>query len=295
MQAEHTYRVLDCIDSDSIAESVKNSLVSSRDAAKELAMSNLSALDCGYYYDNQGKRIEIQTAVQHAIENKISISPAYELRKRHAENFSETIVQVANETTLSAARRLTDEGGKPLALNFANGVWVGGGYLKGSLAQEEGLCRSSALYKTLEGDPMYAVHEQYFGHKSSDWAILSQDVPVFRTDLGEPLPEYWLLSFLTCAAPHAPSVGQPDSAILLKQRIHRALSIAQSFGYTELVLGAWGCGAFANSPSQTAKDFKEALEQNYRGAFSKVIFAIADWSPNRQNLAPFRDEMTCLR
>jgi hypothetical protein len=37
-------------------------------------------------------------------------------------------VQVVNETTLQAARRLIDAGHRPLALNFANGVQPGGGF-----------------------------------------------------------------------------------------------------------------------------------------------------------------------
>ena len=99
----------------------------------------------------------------------------------------------------------------------------------------------------------------------------------------------WLLSFITCAAPYAPSVGHPMSGDLLRGRIVRVLSIARAFGYAELVLGAWGCGAFGNDPRRTARDFRSALEGEFVGAFSEVVFAIADWSPERRFLGPFRD------
>jgi Uncharacterized protein conserved in bacteria (DUF2263) len=56
---------------------------------------------------------------------------------------------MTNETTFGAARRLIADGRKPLALNFANGIQPGGGFLGGARAQEEVLCRSSALYRTL--------------------------------------------------------------------------------------------------------------------------------------------------
>jgi uncharacterized protein (TIGR02452 family) len=69
---------------------------------------------------------------------------------------------------------------------------------------------------------------------------------------------------------------------MLQQRIHRVLAIAQAFGYSTLVLGAWGCGAFGNDPHRTAVDFREALENDFRGAFSDVVFAITDWSPERR-------------
>lgn len=99
----------------------------------------------------------------------------------------------------------------------------------------------------------------------------------------------WLCSFLTCAAPNAPAVGMQESARLLAARIRRVLAIAQAYGYEELVLGAWGCGAFCNDARQTAVDFREALEGEFAGAFREVVFAIADWSPERRFLGPFRD------
>ena len=60
-------------------------------------------------------------------------------------------------------------------------------------------------------------------------------------------------------------------------------------GYATVVLGAWGCGAFANDPCRTAVDFREALETEFKGAFSEVVFAITDWSPERRFLGPFRE------
>jgi uncharacterized protein (TIGR02452 family) len=49
--------------------------------------------------------------------------------------------EVGNETTLHAARRLAqaEPGGRVLALNFASARHPGGGFLKGSQAQEESL------------------------------------------------------------------------------------------------------------------------------------------------------------
>jgi uncharacterized protein (TIGR02452 family) len=198
-------------------------------------------------------------------------------------------VQVSNETTLAAAFRLVEGGLRPLALNFANGVQPGGGFLGGARAQEEVLCRSSALYQTLVGDPMYEAHRERPRPDSTDWAIHSPDVPVFRKDDGTVLENYWLLSFLTCAAPYAPAIGQPESAELLRQRIRRVLAIAHGCGYAALVLGAWGCGAFRNDPHRAAVDFRQALENDFAGAFSDVVFAITDWSPERRFLGPFRD------
>jgi uncharacterized protein (TIGR02452 family) len=114
---------------------------------------------------------------------------------------------------------------------------------------------------------------------------------VFRNDPGEPLPSPWLLDVITCPAPYAPTIGQAEASILLRDRIHRVLAVARAFGYESLVLGAWGCGAFGNDPAQTARDFRDALEGPFAGSFSRVLFAITDWSPERRFLGPFRDVM----
>jgi uncharacterized protein (TIGR02452 family) len=72
---------------------------------------------------------------------------------------------------------------------------------------------------------------------------------------------------ITYAAPYAPTIGQPESGDLLQKRIHHVLSIAQAFGYSTLVLGAWGCGAFGNDPRRTAADFRLALENDFEVHF----------------------------
>ena len=146
----------------------------------------------------------------------------------------------------------------------------------------------SALYQTLAGDPMYEAHHRRPQPDSTDWAIYSPDVPVFRTDDGSAIPHPWLLSFITCAAPYAPSIGQPEAGDLLRRRIHRVLAIPRAYGYAELVLGAWGCGAFGNDPHRTASDFQRALECDFSRAFSDIVFAITDWSQERTFLGPFR-------
>ena len=67
------------------------------------------------------------------------------------------------------------------------------------------------------------------------------------------------------------------------------LAIASARGYESLVLGAWGCGAFGNDPVRTAQDFRQALETDFAGHFSDIVFAVTDWSPERKTLGPFRD------
>lgn len=133
---------------------------------------------------------------------------------------------------------------------------------------------------------MYTVHARRPLPDSTDWAILSPNVPVFREDHGARLDQPWLVSFITSAALYATAVGQPAAGDLLEARIGRLLDVAHAHRYTTLVLGAWSCGAFGNDPRRTAKDFRGHLHVR-AGAFEHVVFAITDWSQERRLLRPF--------
>lgn len=282
-------RVLPFVDSDEMAAQREAELNIPREFAATLGRSAVEAATCGRYVTGSGRIVVWDEVVSAAIRDKRSISPDAVLSARAGVSHATTTVQVTNETTLGAAMRLTREASRPLALNFANGVHPGGGFLRGARAQEEVLCRSSALYRTLVGDPMYDEHRKRHEPDSTDWTIYSPDVPVFRLDDGTELEDPWTLSFITCAAPEASAIGQPRAGDLLRKRIHRLLDVAASLGHSSLVLGAWGCGAFANDSGRTAMDFRDALASEKGTAFSEVVFAITDWSPERRFLGPFRD------
>jgi uncharacterized protein (TIGR02452 family) len=287
-RARSSLEVLPCLDSDEMALARRRELDIPGGRAAALGRSAVEAATTGCYLDEAGRTVEWGHLVESARTAKVSIPPDASLPTPGGELFARTRVQVSNETTLAAARRLVEDGLAPVALNFANGVHPGGGFLGGARAQEEVLCRSSALYATLEGDPMYAEHARRPQPDSTDWAIYSPDVPVFRADDGRVLARPWLLGVITCAAPFAPAIGQPAAGDLLHKRIRRVLAIARAYEHSALVLGAWGCGAFRNDPLRTARDFRRALEGEFSGAFSDVVFAITDWSPERRFLGPFR-------
>jgi len=288
------FKILPYLDSVELSDCRRGELDIPQNLAAALGRSAVEAATNGYYVSAAGTKVDWSRHVQAACSAKVSIPPDAILPAHETITFPETRVQVTNETTLGAARRLVESGLKPLALNFANGIHPGGGFLYGARAQEEALCRSSALYQTLVGDRMYEEHSMRPQPDSTDWAIYSPDVPVFRTDWGTELEQPWLLSFITCAAPYAPAIGQPEAGDLLQRRIHRVLAIARAYGYPALVLGAWGCGAFDNDPHRTAIDFRQALENEFHGAFSDLVFAIADWSPERKFLGPFREVFSSI-
>ena len=178
-----------------------------------------------------------------------------------------------------------------MVLNFASPTVPGGGFLAGERAQEEYHCRSSALFACQVGGPMYAFHAQQANALRSDAMIYSPDVPVFRDDEHRKLEEPFRVAFISAAACDARDVApldQPKIAGAMGARIVKVLATAQANGHDALVLGAWGCGNFANDPGLIAELFRQALHGPFRGAFRHVIFAIVETDPAQPCLHQFR-------
>lgn len=142
-----------------MASARKRELYIPREVAAELERLAVEAAERGYYFFENGEKVDWSRCVQNARASKVSIPPDAALPMHYFSLFPETRVQTANETTLDAERRLTEKGLKPAALNFANGIHLCGGFLSGVRAQEEVLCRSSALSQALAGDPSTALTE----------------------------------------------------------------------------------------------------------------------------------------
>ncbi|WP_405866205.1 TIGR02452 family protein [Streptomyces sp. NBC_01515] len=198
---------------------------------------------------------------------------------------AETVFEVTGESSLEAARRLT---GPVAVLNFASARNPGGGFLNGAQAQEEALCRASALYTCLlEARGFYDHHRAHRDPFYTDRVIHSPAVPVFRDDKGRLLDEPYTAGFLTAAAPNAGVVLRtaPERAAELPDaiavRAERVLETAALHGYRRLVLGAWGCGVFRNDPAQVAGAFHALLGPGGRfaAAFEHVVFGVLDRTP----------------
>ncbi|MGP4089021.1 TIGR02452 family protein [Streptomyces sp. KR55] len=196
----------------------------------------------------------------------------------------DTFFEVTGESSLEAARRI----GPAAVLNFASARNPGGGFLNGAQAQEEALCRASALYTCLLRAPeFYDHHRTHRDPFYTDRVIHSPAVPVFRDDRGRLLDEPYTAGFLTAAAPNAGVVRRTapqrtaELPHALAVRAERVLETAAHHGYRRLVLGAWGCGVFQNDPAQVAGAFRQLLGPGGRFAarFEHVVFGVLDRTP----------------
>lgn len=265
----------------------------SRDMAERYGHEAVSIIRAGHYVSIGQRRVEVSAAIQQAVANTCVYPPGTPLPEITA-RFDHTVIEVTNETTLHAARRLISVGQRPVALNFASATHPGGGFLTGARAQEESLCWSSGLYACLEHQTMYDFHRQRHDPIYTDYTLYSPDVPVFRDDEGRLLDEPYLCSFLTSAAVNANALLQRDPSRrseiepAMIERIHKVLTLGAAHGHTAIILGAWGCGAFGNDGHEMAAWFDRALQTDFRGVYDHIVFAVLDFSREQHFIGPFK-------
>lgn len=205
-------------------------------------------------------------------------------------------VSVINADSFQAAR----EYDKPLAMNFANAHNPGGGFKLGANAQEEALCRCSTLYASItskEASKMYLYNNTHLSTVESDYMLYSPNVCVFRDEQCELLEEPFMASVITLPAPNrfgaAMFVANRDIEETMTRRIRIMLRIAAKNGHKNLVLGAWGCGAFGNKPEDVSNYFKKVLiDEEYGRCFDEVCFAIYGRTDGK-NIRVFRERFVC--
>lgn len=254
---------------------------------REIARENAEIVAAGGYRTRSGRRVELAAALAEAkagtrIYGPNRVIPGGEI----AGERGETAVEVTGESSTVAARRLAAEGAPVAVLNFASARNPGGGYVRGAKAQEEALCRASALYETLLQAPeYYEIHRAERSTFYTDRVIHSPGVPVFRDDRGELLETPFHAGFLTSPAPNAGTIRrqEPERAAeipgALVRRAGLVLEVAALHGYRRLVLGAWGCGVFQNDPAVVAEAFRGLLADRFAGVFERVVFGILDRKP----------------
>lgn len=209
---------------------------------------------------------------------------------------------ISKEKTVEAARKYAKAGKKVCILNFASSVAPGGGVLNGSQAQEESICRVSTLYFALSdkntAGAFYDRHwnlinQGQFNRRNTDDIIYTSGVTVVRDDSNDeaqlPENEWYQIDVITCAAPDIRKVGDeteynPEPNELYREFVKRwkcILSAGAKHKADVLILGAFGCGVFANPPKLVAEAFCEAVK-GYEKYFE--IIELAVYSPKENNV-----------
>ena len=247
--------------------------------------------------------VQASTDMQKLIVEKADlVVPSLERYKEDAK------VVVSTKRTYEAASAY--KGMKIAVHNFASASNPGGGVVRGASAQEECLCRCSGLYFNLNTQQMwdgfYQPHRNEHDPIHNDDIIYTPGVTVFKTDTATPrlMPEddWYDVDVITCAAPNlrnmpsnaynhgdgnkSAKVSDKELLEIHRRRLGRILDVAVAEGEEVIILGAFGCGAFRNSPEVVALAAKNVIK-DYLKAFKVIEFAVYCSPQDKRNYETF--------
>ena len=166
------------------------------------------------------------------------------------------------------------EGEHACVLDFASYTNPGGGFTKGSIAQEEDICRTSGLYPCLaqfEDTVFKKRREDRLDGLYGDDYFYVKDCPFIVNGKNFPI-DVIAMAAVNANATHATSDIVEE---YMNKRMETVINAAASHGNTHLILGAFGCGVFGNDVEWVAKTWKQLLDC-YKGAFKSVVFVVTD-------------------
>jgi len=230
-----------------------------------------------------------------------------------------------NADCMDVAQQLISQGYNPAILNLASAKRPCGGWDAGMGAQEESLCFSSTLSQSLYqfGDPKYknvrdsgvTVREIGYPHDMNYGGIYSPNVTFFRNNISKYYTlkdETFKCDVITVAAlcfngkSHYAGVNElsyqaedggftPEGREIMLNKIRTIFRMGVEHGNDALVLGGFGCGAYALLPSAVAPLFRVVMEEpEFKNKFKLLVFAILERPRRPQGLdghfAPFYHE-----
>ena len=273
--------------------------------------------------DAKQLRVKIFEGTKQIIENSDRLKAAVETSKQEQKLYweGETIeygaprfalparIVLSHKKTVEAARPYAQQGKRVCILNFASSVAPGGGVTTGEQAQEESICRVSTLYFALsDKETAGAFYDRHWeliragnmNRRNTDDIVYTPGVIAVRDDAADevPLPEgaWYAMDVITCAAPDIRLVGDqtqyaPNAEELYREFVKRwccILAAAAKHEADVLILGAFGCGVFANPPELVARAFRDAL-QGFEQHFETIEFAIFSGRGDSPNYRAFSD------
>lgn len=179
-------------------------------------------------------------------------------------------------TTTEAIYKYENE--YPCVLNFASYKYPGGGFIKGSMAQEEALCHDSNLYNILLNfEDEYKKNREDLNYGLyRNWGIYTPSV-LFSTEEGG----FAYSDVFTCPAPNVNAYrnsGKFNWQTYMNALESRIRFVVANMNRGHLpIIGAFGCGVFGNHSYVVAKLFKHYFTE---AGVPKVIIAIPDENSN---------------
>lgn len=262
------------------------------------------------FYDTKRKFVAYKAAILQAAQINLA---KWQQQAAMQSPHNQGRVQVVEGDWAEVTQRYTAQTGKVFAvLNMANAHLPGGRYLEGTAAQEENMFRrtdcsfyvdESSLLRHRHQDRVYPPEltrllnaedgRVYLDTENARFCIKGKEV-VSNEGVGgyQDLASDEIFGFyeLRSAAQDCRRGVRFDEASARK-RIAAQLDTCIEKGIRDVVLGAFGCGAFNNPPATIARLYREELDKR-AGAFDNIVFAIyyAGYGP-RENYQVFKEAL----
>lgn len=194
------------------------------------------------------------------------------------------IISVIDSDTVSAIFNNTNNNDNVTILNFASYNNPGGKFIDGSSAQEEMLCHESFLYNIL----MWNTDYYEWNNKNKNKGMYTNRALYIPNVIFERDGNTRKVNVITCAAPNRSLIKrynaftEDENTKALSSRIHFIKAIAEHNRCDKLILGAYGCGVFAQDPYKVASIFKDEFKTSN---IKNIIYAI----PKGDNLIAFQE------
>ena len=275
----------------------------------------------GGHFGKNGARMSVYKANKELFQNWpttfLGTPDAHRVAKSYKNEFKVNAPKLDVPTTygcynadcIDVAKDLIDSGYNPAILNLASRTSPGGGYHKGTSAQEESLCQASTLSQSLYqfGDPKYKhIRESGVTPVSGVYpmdinfgGVYSPSVTFFRHNIDN----YFALrdTQFSCPVITVASLSNrekneytnderiyfqdngyltEDGKEIEKNKIRTIFRIALDNGHDSIVLGAFGCGVYHLCCDEVASLFKDILnEDEFNNRFKRIVFAIYEGKP----------------
>lgn len=215
-----------------------------------------------------------------------------------------TQIEVVCEDCILVAKHYMQEYGSAAILNNASQNYPCGSVRNGYGGQEEHLCLTSDYYRSLlqfnRERPYYdrfvkINHKEGYPLDDNFGGVYSPNVTFFREKISS--TEYkcvkpWRASIIAVPGINMPDCYEKEGKLwikdnfvqMIRNRIRTIFRIAIDNKEVNLVLGAWGCGAYRNPSWHIATLFKEILnESEFKNTFNHIAFAILDNSSSNSS------------
>lgn len=185
-----------------------------------------------------------------------------------------TKISVVEDDTFSYAEKRKE---KFACLNFASYANPGGGYRGRPFPQEENLFCRSNLPELMDNK----LVKKYYPLATLE-SFVTFDVKVNKNSVFADIEEF-LTDVISMPALQLVGFGSKSFKMTRQTvedvtfaKMKRIFDIAAHYKMERLILGAWGCGAYCNDPEDISQWFKYYLENEFKGVFKEVVFAIPD-------------------